>query len=93
LQAGAAAFDQRPAAGVAAVRAAMERTVAGESRAELDYADVCDPDTFEALAAPRPPALLAVAARVGPARLIDNVLLRTAAAGWEMGVRSGQGGA
>lgn len=89
LQAGVAAFDERPADGVAAVRRAMEQTFAAESRATLDYADVCDPDTFEPLAELQVPALLAVAAHLGPARLIDNVVLRPGAAGWQMGVRAG----
>lgn len=89
LQAGVAAFDERPADGVAAVRRAMEQTFAAESRATLGYADVCDPDTFEPLAELQVPALLAVAAHLGPARLIDNVVLRPGAAGWQMGVRAG----
>ena len=50
--------------------------MAEEPRAALDYADICDPDSFEPLTELRAPALLALAARVGPARLIDNVLLR-----------------
>lgn len=76
LRAGARAFGERPTGGVEAVREAMIRTVAGEPRAALDYADLCDPDTFEPLAELRAPALLAIAARVGPARLIDNAPLR-----------------
>jgi pantoate--beta-alanine ligase len=85
LQAGAAAFDSRPAGGVAAVIAAMTQVVAGEPRAQLDYADICDPDNFAPLTELRPPALLAIAAKVGPARLIDNFLLR-ADGTWEKGV-------
>ena len=65
--------------------AAMTRMVAAEPRAQLDYADVCDPDTFAPLTELRPPALLAIAAKVGPARLIDNFLLR-ADGTWEKGV-------
>ncbi|HEY7340401.1 MAG TPA: pantoate--beta-alanine ligase [Ktedonobacterales bacterium] len=86
LQAGASAFESRPAGGVAAVIAAMTQVVAGEPRAQLDYADVCAPDTFVSLTELRPPALLAIAAKVGPARLIDNFLLR-ADGTWEKGVR------
>jgi pantoate--beta-alanine ligase len=40
---------------------------------DADYAVVCDPDTFEPPHTGRP-ALLAVAARVGRTRLIDNLL-------------------
>jgi pantoate--beta-alanine ligase len=59
-----------------ALRAALARTIASEPRAHLDYADVCDPNTMLPLARIEParPLLLAVAARVGPARLIDNFL-------------------
>jgi len=71
--------------------AAMARVVAGEPLATLDYAVVCDPATCEPLAAASPPALLAVAAKVGPARLIDNVLLR-ADGSWDEGVRVGANG-
>jgi pantoate--beta-alanine ligase len=85
LVAGSAVFDVRPAEGVAAVLAAMRETIAAEPHATLDYADVCDPDTFEPLDALRAPALLALAARVGPARLIDNFLLRPDGS-WEIGV-------
>ncbi len=87
LLAGVAAFDARPAGGIAAVRQAMEAAVAGEPRATLEYADVCVPDTFAPRAELRAPALLAIAARVGPARLIDNVVLRSAEGGWDLGVR------
>ncbi|HEU5348035.1 MAG TPA: pantoate--beta-alanine ligase [Ktedonobacterales bacterium] len=85
LQAGARAFEGKPAGGVADVIAAMKDVVAAEPRAQLDYADVCDPDTFIPLEELRAPALLAIAARVGPARLIDNFLLR-ADGTWEKGV-------
>jgi pantothenate synthetase len=63
----------------------MAQVVAAEARAQLDYADVCDPDSFAPLAELRAPALLAIAAKVGSARLIDNFLLR-ADGTWEQGV-------
>lgn len=87
LQAGKAAFDARPRGGAQAVRQAMVEVVSREPRATLDYADVCDPDTFAPLEELRAPALLAIAARVGPARLIDNVLLR-ADGTWDEGIRA-----
>jgi pantoate--beta-alanine ligase len=86
LQAGKAAFAVRSAGGVRDVQRAMVETVSSEPRAVLDYADVCDPDTFAPLEALRAPALLAIAAKVGPARLIDNFLLR-ADGTWDEGVR------
>ncbi len=88
LQAGVAAFEARAAGGAEAVRRAIADEVAKEPRAALDYADVCDPESFEPLTGLRAPALLAIAARVGPARLIDNVLLRPDGT-WNLGERRG----
>jgi pantoate--beta-alanine ligase len=85
LRAGVAAFERQPAGGVSDVIAAMTAVVAAEARAQLDYADVCDPDTFAPLTELHAPALLAIAAKVGPARLIDNFLLR-ADGTWDIGV-------
>lgn len=69
-----AAAGERDAA---AIEAAAASVIRAEPRCALEYAAVVDPDTF--LPIPRLPlrgdALLAVAARVGPARLIDNILL------------------
>src|SRR5579885_3002652 len=58
------------------LRAALAQVIATEPRAHLDYADVCDPNTMLPLARIEPDqsALLALAARVGPVRLIDNFL-------------------
>ncbi len=58
------------------LRGALARTIAQEPRAHLDYADVCNPNTMLPLPRIEPgqPVLLALAARVGPARLIDNFL-------------------
>jgi len=66
------------------LRAALARAIAGEARAHLDYADVCDPHTMLPLARIEPdrPVLLVIAARVGPARLIDN-FLRHADGRWD----------
>jgi pantoate--beta-alanine ligase len=59
----------------AAIEAAAADMIAREPRCELDYAALVDPDTFHRAARLDGPAVLAVAARVGPARLIDNILL------------------
>ena len=58
------------------LRAALARVIAAESRAHLDYADVCDPNTMLPLARIEPDqsVLLVLAARVGSTRLIDNFL-------------------
>ena len=58
-----------------ALRTIMEETVAAEPRAALDYATVADPATFADVEEAGEGALLLVAARVGPARLIDNAAL------------------
>jgi pantoate--beta-alanine ligase len=87
LTAGRAAFDAAPTS-AEVVRAAMREVIAAEPLATLDYAEVCDPDTCLPLATPQAPALLAIAARLGPTRLIDNVLLR-ADGSWDIGRRIG----
>jgi pantoate--beta-alanine ligase len=87
LQAGRLAFAAHPLDGAASINAAMAAVIAAEPRAELEYADVCDPHTFEPLTAElRAPALLLVAARFGEVRLTDNFLLpRTGT--WDVGIR------
>jgi hypothetical protein len=59
----------------ARVEAAARAVIGAEPRCALEYVAVVHPDTFEPVASLDGPALLAVAARVGPARLIDNVHL------------------
>ncbi len=85
LSEGQRVFDAHPGGAPREVMRAMEAVVAAEPRAALDYADVCDPDTFAPLEMLRAPALLAIAARVGPARLIDNAPLR-ADGTWDFGM-------
>jgi pantoate--beta-alanine ligase len=87
LTAGRRAFDAHPGGAPREVVRAMEAAVAAEPRAALDYADVCDSDSFAPQETLRAPALLAIAARVGPARLIDNFLLRADGV-WDEGVRA-----
>ena len=53
--------------------AAME----AEPGCEPEYAALVDPDTFQPIHTMTTPALLCVAAQVGPARLIDNAFLPT----------------
>lgn len=85
LQAGRLAFEAHRDAPASLAEEAMRTTVAREPRARLDYAQVRDPNTFVPLETLRAPALLVIAARVGPARLIDNFLLRADGI-WETGV-------
>jgi pantoate--beta-alanine ligase len=85
LQAGRAIVESDPPASAQQVIEAMRAVMAAESRVRLEYADICDPDTFAPLEAVRAPALLAIAARVGTTRLIDNFLLRADGI-WNQGV-------
>jgi pantoate--beta-alanine ligase len=85
LEAGRARFAASAEGDVAAVIDAMRATLVAEPRATLEYADVCHPDTFEPAVALAAPVLLAIAARVGQARLIDNYLLRSDDT-WDTGV-------
>jgi pantoate--beta-alanine ligase len=57
------------------LRAEMARTIGAEPLAKLDYAAVVDDETWDDVAEITRPARALVAARVGPARLIDNLLL------------------
>jgi pantoate--beta-alanine ligase len=54
------------------------RTVMSESGVDAEYVALVDPDTFEPVPALEEPSLLAVAARVGQVRLIDNTMLAPA---------------
>ena len=65
----AASTGQRDAAALAQV---VEDVLAGEA-ISAEYVAVVDPDTFEPLTTVDRPALIALAARVGSVRLIDNM--------------------
>ncbi len=60
------------------VAAAMAEEIVEEPLAELDYAAVVDPDTFEDVEKLARPALALLAVRFGKTRLIDNALLEPA---------------
>lgn len=74
LEAGRRAADEGPDAVRAVARAVLDEAAGNEPPVELDYLALVDPRTF-ADAAPdhEGEAVLAVAARVGATRLIDNV--------------------
>ncbi len=55
------------------LRQAMRAVLAAEPRATIDYVSVADPDTFAEIDQVETSALLSLAARVGRARLIDNI--------------------
>jgi pantoate--beta-alanine ligase len=58
-----------------ALRGLMRDVIAAEPLARLDYVSVADPDSFRELDAVDGPALALLAVQVGPARLIDNLML------------------
>ncbi len=85
LQAGRAAFETNSGERASLATKAMVDIVQAEPRVRLDYAEIRDTRDFllkETLAAP---ALLLIAAQVGPARLIDNFLLREDGT-WDAGI-------
>ena len=63
------------------IRLAIERVIAGEPAARLDYAAVVSAETLAPLRRLEGTVLLALAVRIGPARLIDNLVLRITEAG------------
>ena len=73
LAAGAAAAADGPAAVLAAARAVLDQAAAADPPLVLDYLALVDPVSFTGVGGGhRGPALLLVAAKVGPTRLIDN---------------------
>jgi pantoate--beta-alanine ligase len=57
-----------------AVPASAARSELAAHEIEPEYLEIVDPDTFEAVETVEGPVLVAVAAKVGRARLIDNVI-------------------
>jgi pantoate--beta-alanine ligase len=54
---------------------AARNVIAGEPQVRLDYLEIVDPETLAPVDTIAQSALVAVAAYVGPTRLIDNVVL------------------
>jgi pantoate--beta-alanine ligase len=59
----------------ASVLVARARRAMAELGVEAEYLELVDPATLEPVASLREPALLAVAARIGETRLIDNLMI------------------
>lgn len=68
------AFD-RGAREAAALTQKVRDTVAGQPLVTLEYVEAVDPRSLQPVVAASADTILALAARVGPARLIDNVVL------------------
>ena len=58
-----------------ALREEGRRVMAEEPGARLDYFEIVDPETLDAVEDVSRGALVAVAAHVGSTRLIDNIML------------------
>ena len=61
--------------GAAKLIAVGREEVAGEKSVRLDYFEIVNPDSLDAVESVAEGALVAVAAFVGPTRLIDNIVL------------------
>lgn len=61
---------------VARIKRMMRKRIGESYQVEYEYARVVDPGTLEAVSAIEGPVLLAVAATVGRARLIDNMMAK-----------------
>lgn len=57
------------------VRQKMRAVLLAEQGVEIDYAELCDPDTLEPLTGMQSRIVLLVAVRIGTTRLIDNLLI------------------
>lgn len=75
LCAGRAAIRSGVCSGAGILRA-MQKVVAAEPMARLDYLAVCDPDTLEPLTRVRRRAVLLGAIHIGRVRLIDSLLVK-----------------
>ncbi|MBI5748211.1 MAG: pantoate--beta-alanine ligase [Nitrospinae bacterium] len=53
----------------------MERVIKNEEGINIDYISICDPDTLENVKIINDRALIAIAVRIGNARLIDNCIV------------------
>jgi pantoate--beta-alanine ligase len=58
------------------VQEVMRKVVTAESSIQIDYLAVCDPTTLEPLTVIDRDAIVLGAIRIGPVRLIDNVLVK-----------------
>ena len=57
------------------ILAAVKREITREPRARIDYAQLCHPETLQAVDRIEQATLLALAVWIGKARLIDNIIL------------------
>jgi pantoate--beta-alanine ligase len=74
LKACKAAFDSGEK-NTGTLKTLMREILGGCSEGKIDYAEIVDALTFERIDTIERPALAALAVRIGPARLIDNITL------------------
>jgi pantoate--beta-alanine ligase len=53
-----------------------EKLIRSHPETEIDYITICDPETLDDMETINRPALMALAVKVGKARLIDNMILK-----------------
>ena len=58
-----------------AIRREMLNLLRQEPLASVNYVSIADDDTLEELTTVQPPALVSMAVKIGPTRLIDNIVL------------------
>lgn len=85
LLAGKKALDSKPDTTPSSLIKAISNTLKTEPLVQQDYIQIRDPESFAELKKIQPPALFLIAAKVGPARLIDNFLLHPDHT-WETGI-------
>lgn len=73
----AQALVSQGARDAAAILAAARDMIDAEPLAEIEYVRLCDAETLEDVARVEGETLLALAVRIGKARLIDNAILKT----------------
>ncbi len=80
LRAGAEAIRRGVTDGEA-IQSAMAQVIKGEPAMTIDYLEICDPTTLEPLSTVTRKTVLLGAVRLGPIRLIDNILVAAKHAG------------
>ena len=74
---------RRGEASAAAIIHLVTKELQGEPLANVEYVKLCDAETLDEIAEIRAPAVLALAVRIGKARLIDNRVLKHEPNGFE----------
>ena len=57
------------------LRQSIKNIISAESGTQIDYISICDPVSLEEKLEVKGQTLIAVAVKIGPARLIDNCII------------------